>query len=122
MCKKAGESVEHLLLHCEIARALWCEVCSRIGLNWVMPAMVVDVLACWGIPGGLPHIKAMWKMVPICIMWCIWQERNERTFEDKERTLEELRSLFFTTLLLWAISLDFNGQNVHDFLLSSLAN
>ncbi|XP_040992740.1 uncharacterized protein LOC121239540 [Juglans microcarpa x Juglans regia] len=121
MCKKAGETVDHLMLHCEIARALWSDVFIRIGLIWVMPAIVVELLACWVMPDGAPQIKAVWKMVPICIMWCIWRERNERTFEDKELTLEGLRIFFYRTLLLWASAVDFNGLTVHDFLLSFLA-
>ncbi|KAF5461636.1 hypothetical protein F2P56_017715 [Juglans regia] len=37
MCKRSGETVEHLLLHCETSRALWVEVFSRIELSFVMP-------------------------------------------------------------------------------------
>ncbi|XP_042974564.1 uncharacterized protein LOC122306191 [Carya illinoinensis] len=55
MCKKEGESVDHLLLYCEIARALWSEVFSRLELNWVMLASVVELLASWAIPGGVPQ-------------------------------------------------------------------
>jgi hypothetical protein len=29
---------------------------------------------------------------------------NDRCFEDRERTLEEIKSLFFNTLYLWTIS------------------
>jgi hypothetical protein len=32
MCKKNRESVDHLLLHCEIASALWHTIFSRYGL------------------------------------------------------------------------------------------
>jgi hypothetical protein len=24
----------------------------------------------------------MWKMVPLCLLWCLWRERNYRNFED----------------------------------------
>ena len=68
MCKKAGETVDHLLLHCETARSLWCEIFSRVGLSWVMLASVVGLLASWVMPGGTSQIKTIWKMVPICIM------------------------------------------------------
>ena len=37
MCKKNGESVDHLLLHCVVAIVL-----CIFGLYWVMPRRVVD--------------------------------------------------------------------------------
>jgi hypothetical protein len=24
-------------------------------------------------------------MAPLCVMWCLWRERNARNFEDRER-------------------------------------
>jgi hypothetical protein len=47
MCKKSGEMVDHLLLHCEVARALWNSVFGLCGLEWVMPQHVVDLYASW---------------------------------------------------------------------------
>jgi hypothetical protein len=47
MCKKNGESVDHILLHCEIAGALWNNIFNSVGLSWVMPRRVVDLFACW---------------------------------------------------------------------------
>jgi hypothetical protein len=40
----------------------------------------------------------VWKMVPCCLLWCLWRERNDRQFEDKEKTIEELISFFFHSL------------------------
>jgi hypothetical protein len=37
MCKSSEETVDHLLLHCEIASTLWDAMFSRFGLAWVMP-------------------------------------------------------------------------------------
>ena len=50
---------------------------------------------------GRPHSAVVWKMVPLCIMWCLWSERNERFFEDSERSLEDLLHFFFSTLFTW---------------------
>ena len=46
----------------------------------------------------------MWKMVPLCLFWTIWRERNNRTFEDLERSLEDILSSFFHTLYLWTVA------------------
>jgi hypothetical protein len=41
---------------------------------------------------------AVWKMVPTCLFW---RERNNRSFEDLERSSENIISSFFHTLYLW---------------------
>ena len=43
MCKRCGESVEHLLLHCPIASELWSLVFCLFGLHWFMPLKVLEV-------------------------------------------------------------------------------
>ena len=30
------------------------------------------------------HSLAFWNMVSLCLMWTIWGERNQHTFEDVE--------------------------------------
>ena len=40
-------------------------------------------------------------VVPYCLMWCIWKERNSRCFEDNEHSMPNLKLLFFRTLLDW---------------------
>jgi hypothetical protein len=47
MCKKSKELVGHLLLHCEIAYALWSPIFDLYGLQWVMLWRRVDLFACW---------------------------------------------------------------------------
>jgi hypothetical protein len=34
-------------------------------------------------------------VVPSCLLWCLWRERNDRSFEDSERTTTDLKSFFF---------------------------
>ncbi|KAG7965770.1 hypothetical protein I3843_08G016900 [Carya illinoinensis] len=118
MRKKSGETVDHLLLHCEFARDTWNYFFSRMGLAWTMPVRVSELLASWRGISGTTQIVAIWKMVPICILWCIWSERNNRHFEDRERSVEEFRGFLWKTLFLWAMALEFNGLSFHDFLVT----
>jgi len=48
MCKKHGESVDHLLLHCDVARVVWSSFYSLFRVEWVMPSSVLDLLSGWG--------------------------------------------------------------------------
>jgi hypothetical protein len=47
MCKRSGESINHLLLHCEVASTLWSVLFTLFGVKWVMNGRVLDLLACW---------------------------------------------------------------------------
>jgi hypothetical protein len=100
MCKKNGESVDHLLLHCDAACILWNVNFKHFSLAWVIPRRVVDLFTCWWT-GGRPRSAVVWKIVTCCLIWCLWRERNDRQFEDKERTIEELISFFFYSVYSW---------------------
>jgi hypothetical protein len=51
MCKMNGEMVDHLLLHCEVARVLWNAIFSHFRLSWAMPLRVVDLFTYWWTDG-----------------------------------------------------------------------
>jgi hypothetical protein len=101
MCKRNGESISHLLLHCPIARELWNFIFSLFGVQWVMPQGILDLLACWWFGRGRSRIKKLWKSIPHCIFWCLWCERNSRCFEGKERHILELKWRLIHTLMDW---------------------
>lgn len=44
MCKKSGESIDHLLIHYAVAIELWSSILCLFGVDWVMPRWVIDLL------------------------------------------------------------------------------
>jgi hypothetical protein len=46
MCKRAGESVNHLMIHCEYAQELWSMIFCLFGVSWAMPPTTYDLLHC----------------------------------------------------------------------------
>ena len=56
----------------------------------------------------------IWKMVPSCLLWCLWRVReiNYRNFKDRERRLEELKSFYslftWTSVFLALLVISFN--------------
>jgi len=78
MFKKNRESIDHLLLHCDVAQVVWCSFYSLFGVEWVMPKSVLNLLSGWGSLLGRGHITRLWKQVPLCDMWGLWRERNYR--------------------------------------------
>jgi hypothetical protein len=73
---------------------------SRFELSWVISRQVVDLYACWWIVRSA-QTADVWKMVPSCLLWCLWREINDISFEDHKKTLDEIKSLFFNILYLW---------------------
>jgi hypothetical protein len=59
VCKWSGESINHLLLHCEVARALWSVLFTLFDVTWVMQGRAVDMLACWKSQRGNRSVKVV---------------------------------------------------------------
>ena len=93
LCCCDGEFVDHLLLHCKFAHALWSEIYAVFGI----PKTVNSLLLVWRNWFG-KHMSTTWNMVLPCLMCLVWQEQNTHTFEDIERPLDLLKSLLFGTL------------------------
>ena len=74
---------------------------QAFGIHWVMPRLVAGLLSCWHQWLG-KHNSDIWNLVPGCLMWIVWLERNRRSFEDKKKTLDELKVLCHRSLLEWS--------------------
>ena len=48
------------------------------------------------------HLSQIWNLVPLCIVWCIWKERNQWTFEDLYGSGDQMLAPFSGTLFDWS--------------------
>ena len=123
MCKRSGESVNHLILHCPIAFKLWSMVWSLFGVTWVMPQSVADLFASWQGPFGRQCNIDLWRAVPHCVLWCLWRETNSTCFKGTERLILEIKSLLLHSIFAWcSVMLDhcyfwswYNPFHVHSW-------
>lgn len=76
-------------------------------LKCVMPHWVKDLIACWRKKIGNSQSDGLWKILSLCLMWCIWTKRNDQSFENNERMIAELKVLFFHSLFQWIAAYDF---------------
>lgn len=67
MCWFGGETVDHLLIHCEVAFVKWSLDARLFGIHWVLPGRVVDLLSRWRNWFG-KHYLAIWKFTQLCLM------------------------------------------------------
>ena len=101
MCRCNGETVNHLLLHWGKAFQLWSLVFRSFGISWVLPRSIADTLFGWWNWFG-KHSSRVWNLAPLCLMWCIWRERNWRTFEDRDKSDNQLLAYFSGSLFDWS--------------------
>ncbi|RVW36076.1 hypothetical protein CK203_079689 [Vitis vinifera] len=72
-------------------------------LVWVPPRSLEDMLVITfkGLGNSLRG-KTLWQIACLTLIWMVWQERNNRIFEDKGRTEEMVWDLIRFYSSLWA--------------------
>ncbi len=61
--------------------------------------------------------SSVWNLIPSCLMWTIWSERNSCTFENRETALDKLLEIFFGVLYDWSRAWGFTSSpSVGEFL------
>jgi hypothetical protein len=87
MCKSNKESIDNLFIHCLVEKELRNAVFCIFGVLWVMSQTVRELIEGWHV--FKHHQIRIWTVVPHCIIWSLWRERNSRIFEDRELTIED---------------------------------
>lgn len=82
LCCSAGESVSHLLFHCEISRQVWNHFLAGVGLLWVLPDCIDSIIKSWRYRIIHPIGKKLLPLLPAAICWTIWKSRNALVFEN----------------------------------------
>ena len=84
-----------------MARELWSFVFCLFGVDWVISGCVLDHVAGWR-NWFSKHSSAVRNLVPSCVMWSLWRERNNRTFEDLEHSVGQLIEFCMSSLFDWS--------------------
>ena len=118
MCCCNGETIDHLLLHCPVAGVLWSWIFQAFGVHWALSGTIADLLFSWWNGLGR-HSSDIWNIVPVCLMWTIWKERNQRTFEDVSILDRQILEGFILNLFDWSRVWGFsNSTSISDFISS----
>jgi hypothetical protein len=70
-----------------------------------MPRSVIEMLGSWRGQRGNRLLVSIWRMSPLCLLWCQWKERNARSFEDCETGSINLKKLVIQTLFTWRVTI-----------------
>jgi hypothetical protein len=58
-----------------------------------MPKKIIELLVSGRGQAGSHNIFEVCWMASMCLMWCIWRERNAISFEDCMSSVVELKSV-----------------------------
>ncbi|WMV38217.1 hypothetical protein MTR67_031602 [Solanum verrucosum] len=100
-CECETETINHLFLHCKETVKLWQIFINKRGISWSMPGNIKEALACWNRDGNQSGHRERWKIVPACIWWTIWLERNQRCFENKSCSMEKMKLKCLALFYFW---------------------
>ena len=78
----------------------------------------MGLLSCWYQWLG-KHNSNIWNLIPRCLMWIIWLERNRRSLENMEKTLDELKVLCQRNPFEWSHCWGFtDSSSLSEFMFS----
>lgn len=91
--------MNHLLLHCSVAKALWSMIFSLFGVEWAMPRSIKELFLSWSLYKRRRNFA--WEAAPLGVCWTVRRKRNRRVFDNVERTMEQLKNDLLRTLFSW---------------------
>ncbi|KAG5569606.1 hypothetical protein H5410_059372 [Solanum commersonii] len=84
-----------------ITLQLWEMFLSKKGLNWVMPRKIDQTLKIWSSYANLSDHKDRWKIIPACIWWAAWIERNLRCHQNKSNNIQKMKMKCLVLFHFW---------------------
>ena len=81
-----------------IGYGVWC--LDIFGFHVSYQDQLETLFLVGGIGWESTHL-AFWNVIPLCLMWCIWNECNLHTFEDMESFRDQLLAFFCGFLFDW---------------------
>lgn len=76
------------------------------GADWVCPFLYKDLFLSWNwFPTG-KKAKKNWMGALLCLIWEIWNERNQVFYEEVQFSFARIKASFISYLIAWAGLID----------------
>ena len=92
LCDQLDETTDHLLCSCVYAREVWSRLLHSLGSLAAAPQQDSSLLDWWLLGWAtLPQaLRQSFNSLVLLVSWCLWKERNCRTFDRRSLTQPEL--------------------------------
>nr|BAD72443.1 cyst nematode resistance protein-like [Oryza sativa Japonica Group] len=114
LCRRTQETALHLLAACRYTRRVWAALAEWVTCEQLNPSQwrqTSTVLDWWEATANIQETpKKTLRTLMLLVAWKIWNERNRRTFQQKELSatslLAKIKEEAKTWVLAGAISLN----------------
>ncbi|XP_019244443.1 PREDICTED: uncharacterized protein LOC109224311 [Nicotiana attenuata] len=88
LCTEAEETIEHLLFNCRIIGEIWSKLLHWQGINRAPMEWQREIQ--WAESNATRNNAAaqVYRLTLACAVYHIWNERNNRIFQDQKKTME----------------------------------
>ena len=78
LCRRSSETIDHLFLHCPITLALWHRIISQVGMKWVQPDSICDMMVIsFKYFENSIRGKTLWRITCLSLLWIMWRARKD---------------------------------------------
>ncbi|KAH0720490.1 hypothetical protein KY284_005520 [Solanum tuberosum] len=88
LCMEAHETHQHLFFTCIYSRMLWQKLLNWLSINRASNGWTEELNWAVKHASSKTIIAELYKMTLAAAIYYIWQERNYRIFQNKERNIE----------------------------------
>ncbi|WMV38807.1 hypothetical protein MTR67_032192 [Solanum verrucosum] len=89
------------LFYTPVAAELWHMLTVIFGISWKTPNSLKEAVESWSLGKVDRVIKKIWQMIPACIFWCLWTERNIRCIDGTSTPNCALKSKCLVNFFSW---------------------
>ncbi|XP_026443840.1 uncharacterized protein LOC113343992 [Papaver somniferum] len=81
-----NETTDHLFIHYVFVKKIWTYFIEKLRWFFTLTPDVVTLLFSWTLPQDDKIQTQIWSIIPAAILWCIWNERNNKFFNGKQNS------------------------------------
>jgi hypothetical protein len=89
-CSQGIESSCHLFLHCHFSAAVWNALTRWLGVVILIPPNALMAYVTFVTHGSNTKRRKGYSIVWLAFVWSLWKFRNDRIFNNKVASVEEV--------------------------------